>query len=665
MLRVLTGFLLWSALCISPAIGQETDTADEVTNYQVDLRDAARHYVTVTAEIPSGEESTTVMLPVWTPGSYLVREYAKQIVEISAADRRGNPLEILKTTKNRWVVSNPKKQKQVRITYRVYCREKSVRTNWADDQYALLMGAATYLVRPDRLESPAVVSLELPRNWRRSATSLRSESTRPHQYRAETYHELVDSPIVAGKIDVYPFEVDGITHALVNVNDHGAWDGSRAVRDLEKMVIAHHQMWQRVPYDRYLFLNIIGSSGGGGLEHDNCCVLEADQWTCSNPGSYRGWLSLCSHEFFHTWNVRRLRPKELVAYDYENENYTPSLWVAEGITSYYQDLLLVRAGLSDESAMMGELTGLINSVQSTPGRLKQSLRDSSHDTWIKFYRPGETTRTAEISYYTKGAVVGWLLDMEIRRATGGQKSLDDAMRLLYRRFAGSRGYTAADFEAICSTVAGSDLSEFFQRSVNSTDELDYQTASTWLGMNIGTFQPASERKPAAGRESEKSGDDAGNPQAGAEAGEAAPPAARATATRRSRRPAGQQWSGVSARQTDGRLVVASVAPDSPGDAAGLSIDDEILAVNDLRLEGDLDSRLQEYPVGEEVELLIARDQRVFAVTLEVGERQFEFWGLSVSGADNSARQERRAAWLQGTVPEPAAQTREESGSGGD
>lgn len=660
MQRFLWG-LLAAAVCAAATSATAQEGADlPKSQYNVDLRDAPRHYVTVTAEIPSAEEATTLMLPVWAPGSYVVREFARHIVEIAAFDRRGNELELTKTTKNRWVVQNPKKLPQIRVVYRVYCREKSVRTNWVDDQYALLQGAATYLARPDLLDAPATVTLVLPDGWRRSATSLRSDGDRPHQYSAESYHELVDSPIVAGRLEVFPFQAGGVTHALVNVNDFGFWDGSRAVRDLTKMVEAHQAMWGRVPYDRYLFLNIIGPTGGGGLEHDNCCVLEAGQWVTGDEGSYRGWLSLCSHEFFHAWNVRRLRPRELVAYDYENENYTPSLWVAEGITSYYQDLLLVRAGLADESSMMGELSGMVSGIQSTPGRLKQSLRDSSHDAWIKYYKPGETTRTAEISYYTKGAVVGWLLDVEIRRASQGQKSLDDALRLLYRRFAGRRGYTPADFCKVCSTVAGADLTEFFARSVDSTGELDYQTAATWLGLDIGPVKPADESAresadPPAAAEENTGAAEKSPAEAAAEAQrEAMASAARGGSTRRPRRSGGSAWTGISVRNTDGRMVVSAVAPDSPADLEGITLDDEILAVNDLRVTGDLDSRLRPYAAGDSVELLIARDQRVIRIPVKLATRTFEFWSVSVSGSDNSARRQRRDSWLKGTPAESPA-----------
>lgn len=621
-----------SALPAASARAQDAEPQPAI-RYEVDLREAARHEITVRAEIPVAGETTELMMAVWTPGSYLVREYAQHVTEIAAEDSRGRPLTLTKTTKNRWQVATPGRARAFRLTYRVYCRDRSVRTNWVDDRYAVLNGAPTFITRPDMLESRHVVALELPTGWRRSATAMLGEGDVAHQYRAETYHELVDSPIVAGAIELFPFEAGGVAHALVNVNDQGFWDGGRSIRDLTKVVEAHQALWGRTPYSRYLFINVIGEGGGGGLEHDNCCLLMASPFTCADAGRYRGWLSLCSHEFFHTWNVRRLRPRELAAYDYEHENYTPSLWVAEGVTTYYEDLMLARAGIHDEMSMIGVLSGNVSSLQQTPGRLKQSLRDSSHDAWIKYYRTSENSRFAEVSYYTKGAVVAWLLDAEIRAATEGRKSLDDVLRLLWRRNADRQGYTAEGFRDACNDVAGRDLGEWFARAVDSTEELDYQTAANWFGLDIGPFRSGREAPVARGD------------QPGDETEDSSTDARPARRARGPRREFGQAWLGFSAAEREGRLVVGSVTPDSPATEAGISLDDEILAINDLRVTGSVETRLQLYPIGETVRLLVARDQRILEVPIRVGRRQFESWGVSVAAEDDGTLRKQREAWL--------------------
>lgn len=350
-------------------------------NYTVDLDGVAHRYINVTLEFEAEDDETELMMAVWTPGSYLVREYARHIDSMTVTDQDGNSLSYRKTRKNRWMIESDDAD-FIKVNYRLYCNEESVRTNFVNHDYAVLNGAPTFITVPDRLDQEHIVTLELPADWKRSATSL-VEGDLPHVYTAENFDELVDSPIVAGNLQVYPFEVGGVPHQLVNIGEQGMWDGTKAASDLKKIVAAHQEMWDSVPYDRYLFLNVL-SGGGGGLEHNFSTLVISNRWSFRDKGRYASWLSLCSHEFFHTWNVRRLRPKPLMEYDYENEIYTDGLWIAEGITSYYQDLAVMRAGLISKSKFMSGLSSEIESVQRTDGRKFQSLRDSSFDTWIKF-----------------------------------------------------------------------------------------------------------------------------------------------------------------------------------------------------------------------------------------------------------------------------------------
>ena len=239
------------------------------------------------------------------------------------------------------------------------------------------------------------------------------------------------------------FEVDGIPHSLVNEGEGGLWDGLSAARDVEKIVRAHRHMWGFLPYDQYVFFNMI-TEAGGGLEHKNSTLLMTSRWHYRVRKDYLAWLSLVSHEFFHVWNVKRLRPVELGPFDYENEVYTKNLWTAEGITSYYTELGVRRAGLCTQDEFFERLSSLIERLQTTPGRLVHPLEMASYDAWIKFYRNDENSPNTTISYYTKGAVVAWLLDAKIQAATGGAKSLDDVLRLAYTRYAGEYGFTRED-----------------------------------------------------------------------------------------------------------------------------------------------------------------------------------------------------------------------------
>ena len=617
-LRAVGAFVVLALLGgLSPAFGQQDEpvadaaaefaqpvepkrTFESGPQYEVDLTESITHYIRVEMTAESTGPQTQVMMAVWTPGSYLVREYARHIDYFEVEDEKGNPLEYEKISKNRWQIETGDARKFV-VRYRLFCLESSVRTNWVGRNYAVLNGAPTFLTVPEQLNEPHTVQLKMPEEWAGSATSMRAVEARQHQYTAKNFDELVDSPIVAGNVKSYPFVVNGVVHQLVNVNDPGVWDGEKSANDLAKIVAAHHEMWKVVPYDRYLFINVIGG-GGGGLEHDYSCLMMSSPSSVTSEASYRGWLSLASHEFFHTWNVRRLRPKALVRYDYENEVYTPSLWVAEGVTSYYEDLLLVRAGLMSEDDFLRTLGGSISSVQRTAGRRVQSLRDSSHDAWIKYYRRAPNSRDTQISYYTKGAVVAFLLDARIRAATDGKKSLDDVMRKLYEKHAGDVGYTPADLRNLCSEMAGEDLGAWFATAVDSTEELDYQSMADWFGLDVGDIQAAT------GRESRP-------------------------ATRR-RTPRQRPWLGVG-------------VTGSPATRAGLADSDEVLAVNDRRLQGDLESGIQDFEVGEPLKLLVDREGEIVEVLVVLGARPTESnWRLSTAKGQTDAQEQRVADWLQ-------------------
>jgi predicted metalloprotease with PDZ domain len=591
--------------------------------YKVDLSQALTRYITVTMSAnPAGDE-TELMMPTWTPGSYLIREYAKHIDRILANDSTGKPLKIQKISKNRWRVAT-KDVTRFEVSYRLFCDEISVRTNSVDFNRAVLNGAATFLSIPQQQDRVHRIKLVLPKGWNTSSTSLQRGRSE-HSYFAENYDEVVDSPIVAGNVMVYPFEVAGVPHYLVNVGQSNDFDHQTATADLTKLIEQHHRLWGEVPYNRYYFITVFG--GGGGLEHDNCCLMMVPRLDLRDRAGYRGWLSLASHEFFHTWNIRRLRPKELVKYDYENETYTPSLWIAEGTTSYYEDLLLVRAGLIDRDEYIQSLNASIQQLQRTDGRLVQSLRDSSHDAWIKFYRPESNSRQTQISYYTKGAVVSLLLDIQIRAATAGQKSLDDVLRLLWSRHRQDNGYLESEFRELCNEVAGRDLSSWFAQAVDSTNELDYQEMANWLGLEIGNIKPQRDPSPSASKndESAKPSTDTTDKQL-------------------------RRWIGI------GEF-------DSPATKAGLADTDEVIGINGQRVsEGEVESVAQKFQVGEPINVLVARNGKLEEILLVVGARDpVVNWSVEVAGRTSRQQRKNLRDWLS-ALPSAAETTKEKTDS---
>jgi len=558
------------------------------------------HYLEVESLVPTeGAPELELMMAVWTPGSYLVREYARNIETLTAAAASG-PLQVRKTAKNRWRVETGGAASVV-VGYRLYAREMSVRTNWVDGDQALLNGAATFLTRVDDLARPHEVRLELPAGWSESVTALpRHPDGEPHHYRAPDFDTLVDSPIMAGNPVVHDFEAGGVHHRLANLGGAPFWDEAASARDAQKIVEAAQALWGVVPYDDYVFLNAI-LERGGGLEHKGSTLMLTSRWRSRDPEGYRKWLSLVSHEFFHTWNVKRLRPAALGPFDYETENPTRSLWIAEGLTSYYGDLLLWRSGLLTRTQYLKELSGEIESLQTGPGRLVQPLEEASFDAWIKHYRPDENSRNSAVDYYGKGAVVGFLLDARIRRLTDGDRSLDDVMRAAWARYSGARGYTPEEFRAVVSEVAGADQSAWLQRALDTTEELDYAEALAYYGLRFA--DPDAKKKGKDEDEDER-------------------PIA---------------WLGLEAEPRAGRLVVTRVARDTPAWQAGVSPEDEVLALDGFRVAAEgWEERLKQYAPGDEARLLVARRERLVEIPVAFEEKPAERWKLEVDPASGPA-----------------------------
>lgn len=581
----------------------------EPISYTLRFAAPQTQYVEVEALVPTdGLPTLELMMAVWTPGSYLVREYSRNVESVSASTENGEPLPVEKTTKNRWRIAT-RNAARIVARYRVYSREMSVRTNWIDAGFALVNGAPTFLTRAGAEKRPHDVRLVLPEGWQVSVSPLpRIAGGGEHAYRAEDFDTLVDSPLYAGNGRAYPFEAGGKPHVLLNEGEGSVWDGPRSAADAEKIVRAQIAFWGEAPYPRYVFFNLL-TEAGGGLEHKNACTLMSSRWRTRTREGYLDWLGLVSHELFHAWNGKRLRPAELGPFDYEREVYTRSLWIVEGITSYYGDLLLHRAGFSTRKQYLKSLSQSIETLQTTPGRLVQPVDEASFDAWIKLYRRDENTSNSTISYYTKGEVVAFLLDARIRRSTGGRKSLDDALRLAYHRFSGERGFTGEEFRRVLEEVAGTGLGDWLMPVLTTTGELDYREALDWYGLRFASGEP--EKK------------ESGEPQ---------------------ELPAG--WLGMDVETQEGRLVVTQVKRDTPAYEAGVNVDDEVLAIDDYRVPPDgIESRLKAYRPGEKATLLVARRDRLTRLPVTFGEKPKNLWKLEARPDATEEQKAHLAAWL--------------------
>lgn len=601
---VLASLLLMSAFeRTEPAPAIALAAGLDPIRYVLRFPEPHTHYVDVEAVVPAGRAPhVDLMMAVWTPGSYLVREYARHVAEFSARDAAGRTLAVEKTRKNRWRVTTGGAP-AVTIRYRVYGREMTVRNNWVEAAFAMLNGAPTFITLVESAARPHDVRFELPAGWTSSVTALPpAPDGAPHHYLAPDFDTIVDSPIVLGNPAIHRFDLSGTPVALVNVGEEGVWDGPRSARDTETLAATIARMWGTVPFDRYYFLNMITESGGG-LEHKASTLLMTSRWRTRSRTDYLGWLGLVSHEFFHTWNGKRLRPVELGPFDYENETYTANLWVYEGFTDYYGDLMVRRAGLSSDEEYLNDLSTLIRGLQTTPGRLEQSAAASSYDTWIRQYRPDENSPNVAISYYTKGGVVGFLLDAKIRTSTAGRKTLDDVMRLAYGRYSGAKGYTTEDFRKTASEVAGVDLTAWFAQVADSTAELDYSEALTWLGLR---FRPTESRDAKA-------------------------------------------WLGANTRVDNGRLIVSQVRRGTPAFSAGINVDDEIVGLDDFRVRADqLRERLEKYKPGDKVSCLVARREQLLRLDVVLGADPGDAWRIEPDPAATHDQITRREAWLRGT-----------------
>ena len=583
--------------------------AVEPITYTLRFPEPHSHYLDVEAVIPTtGQTEIELMMAVWTPGSYLIREFARNLEDITASTPSGSPLSLHSTRKNRWRVATDGADSIV-LTYRAYSREMSVRTNWVDSDFALVNGAPTFITIAEPTPRPHDVIVELASGWSRSVTALPpAPGGRTNSYRAANFDTLLDSPIVAGTPAVYEFTVAGTPHYLVNVGEDDLWDEARAAEDVERLVREQHKLWGSIPYDRYVFLNLITESRGG-IEHKDSAVLMTSRWQMRDRERYLEWLTLVSHELFHAWNVKRLRPVELGPFDYENEVHTRSLWVAEGLTVYYGALMVHRAGLSSRDEYFADLSAEIRRLQTTPGRLVQTVEQSSYDAWIKYYRPNENSRNTTVSYYTKGAVIGFLLDAKLRRMTGGARSLDDVIRLAYDRYSGSRGFTPSEFRATVEDALAldADLDPWFDHVLDTVEELEYSEALDWFGFDLALSDSSD------------------------------------TANVDDTAPA---WVGLATRADNGRLLVTEVRRGTPGFDAGFNVGDEIVAVDDYRVRANgWASRLDLYRAGEEASVLVARRERLLRLDVTFGARPEPRWELGPRSVQTAAQNYRVDAWL--------------------
>lgn len=448
--------------------------------YRVEAADPAAHLFHVTLTVAQPQAAQRVSLPVWIPGSYLVREFSRHLQKLQAR-QDGKAVAVHQLDKANWQVDCVPSSPLV-LSYEVYAFDNSVRTAWLDQQRGFFNGTSLCLKVHGQEHMAHELELAAPRafpHWE-AATGLEPLKTGKKgfgTYLAADYDELVDCPVELGPFFSAEFRAGGVPHRLVLAGATEAFDGERMVADIQKICEAQIRFWhdrKRPPFKHYLFMLNAVDDGYGGLEHRNSTALIAGRRDLPRLGEsrqaegYTTLLGLISHEYFHTWNVKRLRPAEFAQYDYAGENYSQLLWFFEGFTSYYDDLLLRRAGLIDDATYLKLLTKTSNQVLQTPGREVQSVAQASFDAWVKYYRQDENTANATVSYYTKGALVALCFDLTLRLE--GNTNLDHVMRALWQRCKAGP-MAEADFAAVLKELGGRAYTRELASWVHGTREL--------------------------------------------------------------------------------------------------------------------------------------------------------------------------------------------------
>lgn len=458
--------------------------------YQVAFPTLATHTLYVTAQVPTDDRpAVEMMMATWTPGQFQAERYSKKVDSVMARSPLGVPLRVQRTRANRWLVETAGLP-SFTLTYRVRADVHSPDGNWVGDSLIVLNGAPTFMTIVGGSARYAVVDLSLPPGWT-SYTSLDSaQDAVPNHYQAANYDELVDSPIVAGRLQPVRFVMDGRMHVLVDAGAVGDFSGEQAGRALVRLVAQGRHFWGALPYHRYVFLNLF-RPGAGDMSHASSMVVTTSAARAAQADGFDQWLTTVTRQYFQSWNGKRLRPVELGPFDYENPPRTTGLWITEGLSTYYAHLLMTRAGFTRPSDWLAHMSALIADLQSSPGRAAQTLATSSLDAWHTDSASRNIAPRATVNYRTKGAVVAMLLDAHIRALTGDSANLDDVMRRAYAEYSGAQGYTREQFQAVADTVARTDLADWFHQALDSTSELDYTEMLAWYGL---TFPPASGRQ---------------------------------------------------------------------------------------------------------------------------------------------------------------------------
>ncbi len=543
--------------------------------YNLKMPKPQNHYYHVEMEISDikGAE-VSVKMPIWAPGSYLAREFAKNVNLVKAHDTDGKDLPVSKVNKNTWKVSKCKGQK-VTVAYEVYAFELSVRTSFLDLTHGFVSGSGVFMYVEGAKENKGKVEVFPHESFKVITTALKEDvdgiiNDGSTLYNFENYDHLVDCPIEIGNQRLFSFEAAGVRHDVA-MYSFGNFNIDALKKDMAKVVESATAIFGKNPNKEYTFIihNVVNAQGG--LEHTNSTVLSVNRWTYEGK-EYLGFLKLVAHEYFHLWNVKRIRPIELGPFNYDEENYTSLLWVMEGFTSYYEKMILLRAGYYSQIDLLNSMFSSLNYVEGSTGSRVQSVSHASFDAWIKAYRPNENSRNTTMSYYSRGSVIAMMLDAKIIKKYDGNKNLDNFMQYVYANYyeKKNRGFSEAEFKKELEDFLGENMNQFYADYIDGTDIPNYNEIFSPLGLKVEYV---------------------GEPEASI---------------------------GLSLTDSGGKTIVKAIRSNSAAEDAGISVNDEIIGFNGIRADKkSLDGYFKSVQVGEKIEVLFARDEQLFSTDIVV------------------------------------------------
>ena len=551
-------------------------------SYTLKMPRPQNHYFQVEMQVTQIKQKTaTVKLPVWAPGSYLVREFSRHLNQVKAYSLQGAALPVIKKTKNAWEI-DLKGQTAFVVKYEVYAFELSVRTSFLDETHGFVSGPSMFMYLDGHKETGGELLVQPHASFKRISTglSLKSEVKQGNNqtFTFDNYDQLVDCPIEIGNQYEFEFEAAGVKHTVAMYGE-GNFDPERLKEDMAKIVEEETKVVGVNPNKRYVFIvhNVVG--GDGGLEHCNSTVLSVDRWTYDGS-NYINFLNLVAHEYFHLWNVKRIRPIELGPFNYDQEVYTNYLWVMEGFTSYYDELILRRCGFYAQEEMLKKIQIAVNYVESSVGARVQPVAHASFDAWIKAYRPNENSSNTTMTYYSRGLIIAAVLDAMIIKQSNGKECLDHLMKDLYETYyvGKNRGFTDAEFKACLVKHTGQDMAEFFLKYIDGTEVIPYSMYFLPLGVEVSDVGGV---KPVF---------------------------------------------GANVSEEGGKVIIKSIRSNSSAEDAGLSVNDEIIACMNYRVDKPmLDALMNGAAVGDEFELTISRDQLMRKVIVKItGQKRSTF-----------------------------------------